>query len=105
MRATSASDAGGVFVVFPWHFLGGFAQHELQKKGNYSGLLQTCQSRENQLKYNDDERRRTASPARRKSNAQSVGSRAAPFERAVVAGQCPHQGARRPIGTRQSNEQ
>jgi hypothetical protein len=41
---------------------------------NYSGLLRTCQRRGNQLKYTHDARRRTASPSRRKSHTQSVGS-------------------------------
>ena len=41
---------------------------------NYSGFLETCQRRGKQVKYTHDERRRTASPARRKSKPQSVGS-------------------------------
>src|SRR6266699_6266263 len=61
--------------------------------GFYSGLLETCQRRANQLKYSHDERRRTASPARRKSHAQSVGSGAAAVERAIGPGKCPDQRA------------
>jgi hypothetical protein len=42
--------------------------------GNYSGLLPTCQRKGNRLKYTHDERRRTASSARRESHPQSIGS-------------------------------
>src|SRR5579863_633353 len=72
--------------------------------GNYSGLLPTCQRSGNRLQYHHDKRRRTASPSRRKSNPQSVGSGTAAVERASDPGERPDQGARRPIGTKQSNE-
>src|SRR6266568_34189 len=72
---------------------------------NYSGCLSTCQSRGNRLKYSYDERRRTASPARRKSPPQSTGRGTAALERAIGRGAGPDQGAGRALGTRQSHEQ
>ncbi len=71
---------------------------------NYSGLLETCQRRGKRLKYKHDERRRTASPARRKSHPQSIGRGTAPVERAIGPGACADQGPGRPLGARQSHE-
>jgi len=73
---------------------------DIEKMSNYSGLLPTCERRGNQLKYSDDARRRTASPARRKSTPQSVGCGTAAVARAIGPGAGPDQGARRPLGQR-----
>src|SRR2546421_589740 len=73
--------------------------------GNYSGLLEICQRRGKQLQYKYEARRRTASPARRKSRVQRVGRPTAAVARAIDPSTGADQGAGRPLGPRQSHEQ